>query len=147
MTGQLSVVVLVADGYQELDFWYPLMRMQEAGYDVKIVGSQTQTPTDGSLGYPVIPHAAAADWNEPTDALLIPGGAAGEVIASTPELVRLVVEAHDKGAVVGAVGTAIAVLEAAGITDSTQVVVAPGTAQLPEYMKTLVDRLAAVSTN
>jgi protease I len=147
MTRPLSVVVLVADGYQELDFWYPLMRMQEAGYVVKIVGAQADTAIGGSLGYPVIPHAAAADWSDPTDAVLIPGGAAGEAIAQSAELVRLVVDAHDKGAVIGAVGSASVVLDAAGITDSDRVVIGPGTKQLPEYVKTLVERLAAVSTN
>lgn len=145
MTKQLSVVVLVADGYQELDFWYPLMRMQEAGHDVKIIGPAAETPSNGSLGYPVIPHGTPADWNDSVDVVLIPGAGAGEVIAGSKDFVRFVVDAHNKGALVGAVGSATAVLDAAGIAESDRVVVAPGTKQLPEFMKSLVDRLAAVA--
>ena len=33
------VAVLVEDDYQELELWYPVLRMREAGAEVRIIGT------------------------------------------------------------------------------------------------------------
>jgi protease I len=140
MTKQTSVVALVADGYQDLDFWYPVLRMQEAGFQVTIVGPDGRSPVHSGLGYPVIPHKPISDAPSAADLVLIPGGGAGSLIAHDAAFVDWVRRAHQAGGVVACVGAGNAVVEAADLGDSERLISAAGTAQLPEYVATVVRR-------
>ena len=37
-TVTLKAAVLVSDGYSDLEFWYPVLRLREAGAQVSILG-------------------------------------------------------------------------------------------------------------
>jgi protease I len=142
MTKQTSVVALVADGYQDLDFWYPVLRMQEAGFEVTIVGPEGRSPVHSGLGYPVIPHKAISDAPSGADLVLIPGGGAGDVIAHDAAMVAWVRRAHQAGGLVASVGTGNAVAATAGLGDSERLISAAGTAELPEHIAAVVRRAA-----
>lgn len=142
MEKQTSVVALVAEGYQDLDFWYPVLRMQEAGYEVTVAGPDGTSPVHSGLGYPVIPNTGISGAPRSTDVVLIPGGGAGAVIADDAGMVDWVRRVHDAGCVVGSVGSGNRVLDAAGLADSERTVSGAGTAQLPEYVAALVNRVA-----
>jgi len=146
MAKHASAVALVAEGYQDLDFWYPVLRMQEAGFDVTVAGPDGQSPVHSGLGYPVIPHAGISDAPSSADVVLIPGGAAGTAIAADTAMVDWVRRAHAAGGVIGSVGSGNRVTEAAGIADSKRIVSGTGTAQLPEYVGALVRQLAAAES-
>ena len=51
MISTARVGVLVREGYQELEFWYPLLRLREEGVDVKVIGATDHT-YHSKLGYP-----------------------------------------------------------------------------------------------
>jgi protease I len=82
----MKAVVLAEDGYHELGFWYPLLRLRELGADVSVAGPEAGQTYRSALGYPVITEMdlAAAATSDP-DLLIVPGGAAGERLAASEE--------------------------------------------------------------
>ena len=106
MTAGLRVAVLAEHGYQELELWYPVLRLREAGADVSVIGPARDETYRSALGYPVIPDddvaaAAAADY----DVLVIPGGAAAGRLAADAGA-RQLVQAHlGRGRTVALLGT------------------------------------------
>jgi putative intracellular protease/amidase len=47
------VAVLAENMYQELELWYPLLRLREAGAEAFVVGSGSADSYKSKLGYPV----------------------------------------------------------------------------------------------
>src|SRR5258707_13562339 len=84
------VAILVHDGYQDLQFWYPLLRLREEGVAVTVVSVEPEKTYLSQLEYPVIPdqgiaQVAAKDFS----AVFIPGGPSGNFIAGDPGMQRL----------------------------------------------------------
>ena len=46
------VAVLVEKFYEDLELWYPVLRLREAGCDVKIVGPKAGETYASKHGYP-----------------------------------------------------------------------------------------------
>ena len=72
-----SIAVLVYPGYQELEFWYPVLRAREESAAVRIVGADRQG-SESYLGYPVIPDTDASDVDPAAVDALVAPGAVGE---------------------------------------------------------------------
>lgn len=107
--------VTVAPGYRDLEFWYPVLRLREAGFAVDIVGEQSEETVRSVLGYPVIADggidaAAAQDY----DVVVIPG-AEGGTLATNAAVISAVANAAQNGAVVITVGSGLDVATAAGV--------------------------------
>jgi len=99
-----KVIVLVEDLYQELEVWYPLLRMREEGAQVTVVGTEAGTTYRSKTGYPVTSDAAsgkiaAADY----DGVIIPGGYAPDIMRRHPATVKLVRDAFEQDRVVAAI--------------------------------------------
>lgn len=98
-----KVVILVENMYNDLEFWYPYYRLQEAGIQVVTAGSGQPRYT-GKAGIPVEPHADAKDLNMADyDGLIIPGGYAPDLMRRHAAMVQLVRDAHDAGKIVAAI--------------------------------------------
>jgi protease I len=139
-----EIVVLAYAGYQELDFWYPVLRGREEGATVHIVGSDP-AGSESILGYPVIPQTAAESVNAAgVAAVILPGGPPGVVPAASPEQLDLVRRAHAAGAVVAAIGTGAGALARAVPpgSQSSRVLIADGTNGLVELFRALREALA-----
>lgn len=76
------VLIQVADTYEDLELWYPKLRMEEAGAKVVVAGiDPLRRDYKGKNGYPCTADAALADMKaEDFDALIIPGGFAPDII-------------------------------------------------------------------
>jgi protease I len=70
-----KIGVFLYPGFQEMEFWYPVLRLREIGADVVVIGVEGPEAAASVLGYPVVPNVAlsAAVAGEYT-ALVIPGG-------------------------------------------------------------------------
>lgn len=138
--GQHTIVVLAYPDYQELDFWYPVLRGREEGATVHIVG----TPSESILGYPVIPDTTATDLDPAAvDVVILPGVLPGGRPAATDEQVALVAAVHAAGGTIAAVGNGSTVLDAA-VPDATErVIAADGTDDLTAFFR---DVRAALAT-
>lgn len=97
------VAVLVADLYQELEFWYPYLRLQEEGAEVVAVGPEAKE-YKSKLGYPARAELGAKDVRaQDFQAVVIPGGYAPDYLRRSPELVRFVREMAEAGKPVAAI--------------------------------------------
>ena len=47
------LIILVEDLYQELEAWYPLLRMREEGAEVTTVGTEAGVTYKSKTGYPI----------------------------------------------------------------------------------------------
>ena len=107
MSGELSgkqVAVLVDNYYQELEVWYPLLRMREAGAEVFTVGPEAGATYKSKLGYPVKADRAIADVGAGDfDALVIPGGWAPDHMRRNPRFARLIADADQAAKPIGAI--------------------------------------------
>jgi len=98
------VAILAEDNYQDLELWYPLLRMREAGAEVKVIGTGSAETYTSKYGYPVTVDATAdqvkaADF----DAIIIPGGYAPDRLRRYPAVLKLVRELFEQGKVVAAI--------------------------------------------
>lgn len=111
-----QIAVLAENNYQELELWYPVLRLREAGAQVLIVAPSDEQYYGSKLGYPVmadigIDVARASDF----DAVVIPGGFAPEGMRRHKPMVDFVRAVHDQGSLVAAICHAGWMLASAGI--------------------------------
>ena len=70
-----KVGVFLYDGFQEMEFWYPVLRLREVGADVVVIGVAGKEAAASVLGYPVVPNVAMSDTSAADyAALIVPGG-------------------------------------------------------------------------
>ncbi|MBI3078714.1 MAG: type 1 glutamine amidotransferase [Deltaproteobacteria bacterium] len=111
-----KVAVLAENQYEDLELWYPLLRMQEAGAETTVVGSGTAETYHGKCGYPVKPDTTIDKVRaEQFDAVIIPGGWAPDFMRRSPAMIRFVKEAFEQDKVVAAICHAGSVLASAGV--------------------------------
>lgn len=69
-----TLLTFVDDVYEDLELWYPLLRLQEAGYGMRVAGLEIKTYS-GKHGYPAKSDLKLAEArSEDFCGLLIPGG-------------------------------------------------------------------------
>ena len=98
------VAVLVEQQYQEMEVWYPVYRLREAGCQVTLVGPKAGETFPSKLGYPAKSDKAAADVSaNDFDAVVVPGGFAPDFIRRTDAMIRLVSDMAEQGKIVAAI--------------------------------------------
>ena len=107
---------VVDDIYEDLELWYPKLRLEEEGWRVIVAGPQAGTTYAGKHGYPCRAEAAFADLRAADlDALLVPGGFAPDRIRRDETVLGLVREMDRAGKLIGFICHAGWVLISAGI--------------------------------
>jgi len=115
-----KVAVLVAEGFEDLEYWVTVMRLQEEGAEVVSVGPDTETVTGKNV------LAAQADTTADTvdaselDGIVVPGGWAPDKLRRYPEIVDLVRGVHERGKTVGIICHGGLVAISAGIVDGVR---------------------------
>ena len=85
------VLILVGDIYEDLELWYPKLRLEEAGASVVIAGPKANTHYEGKNGYPCTSDAAIDQMaSEDFDALVVPGGFMPDKLRRDPVVLELV---------------------------------------------------------
>lgn len=121
----IDVVVLAADGFEEMEFWYPVLRCREAGANVTVLGVGDGDVQIGRRGYPVVPDATLGAYTGQPAIAIVPGVAgtlAGGQFASAAS--RLAGWASS-GAKLVASSTGVGVLAEAGLVEGRTVSCAP----------------------
>lgn len=98
-------VAIYADNmYQEMELWYPLYRLKEAGVKVTVVGAKAGQTYTSKLGYPV---TADKSYDEISprdfDGVIIPGGFAPDHMRRYPKANLFVKQMSDEGKLVAAI--------------------------------------------
>jgi protease I len=98
------VAVLIEQQYQELEVWYPVYRLKEAGCEVVMVGPEAGKTYPSKLGYPAKADVAAADVTaDGFHAVVIPGGFAPDYIRRCEPMLKLVRDLFAQGKPVAAI--------------------------------------------
>jgi protease I len=98
------VAVLVEKFYEDLELWYPVLRLREAGCDVKIVGPKAGESYASKHGYPAKADVSAAEVKAADfDAIVIPGGYSPDHMRRHKAMVDLVTEGAKQGKVLAAI--------------------------------------------
>ena len=97
-----KVAVLVEDLYQELEVWYPILRLREAGVKVIVVGTGTKKVYLSKLGYEVKVDTEAKKVKD-VDGVIIPGGYAPDKMRRYDAVNKLVRDTFRKNKVVAAI--------------------------------------------
>ncbi len=120
LTGK-RVVVLVEDLYEDLELWYPLLRLREAGAQVVVAGPQADTEYKSKHGYPCRSERAAADLRaDDFDGVVIPGGYAPDRLRRYEAVNRLVADLAKAGKLVAFICHAGWVPISAGVVDGVR---------------------------
>ncbi|MEZ8217922.1 protease I [Candidatus Fervidibacteria bacterium JGI MDM2 SSWTFF-3-K9] len=100
----VRVAVLVEDLYENLELWYPVLRLKEEGAEVLIVGPKAGETYKSKEGYPAKADKSAEEISaDEVDAVIVPGGYAPDRMRRHEAMVRLVKEAAQKGKIVAAI--------------------------------------------
>jgi protease I len=133
-----KVGVFLYDGFQEMEFWYPVLRLREIGADVVAIGVDGTEAATSVLGYPVVANvamkdAAAGDFA----ALVIPGGNV-ERLAGNRAFAGFVRDAAERGVRIVAASQAAAL--AGELAPKARI--ARTTDDVPQCMRQLLAELA-----
>src|ERR1700730_17663689 len=103
LTGKRAAV-LVENMYQEMEIWYPVYRLREAGCKVTLVGPEAGQTYASKLGYPAKSDKAARDVSaDDFDLLVIPGGYAPDYTRRCEAVIRLTSTMAEQGKPVAAI--------------------------------------------
>ncbi len=87
------IVALVDELYEDLELWYPRLRLQEEGWEVVVAGPEAGKQYAGKHGYPCKAEAAIPSISPRAfDALLVPGGFAPDKLRRSLHVQGLVQE-------------------------------------------------------
>jgi protease I len=122
-----KVLMFTGDIYEDLELWYPKLRLIEAGASVTVAGDEAGRTYQGKNGYPCESDARIADMQaEDFDALVVPGGFMPDKLRRDPKVLELVREFFEAGKPVAAICHGGWIPISAGIYRGVRVTGSPG---------------------
>ncbi|MGE5196677.1 MAG: type 1 glutamine amidotransferase domain-containing protein [Anaerolineae bacterium] len=96
-----KILVFVEEIYEDLELWYPKIRLEEAGYLVSVAGPVAGQVYKGKHGYPCKADLAFKDIvSSDFSGVVVPGGFAPDRLRRSQEALKIVRELNEKGKVV-----------------------------------------------
>ncbi|WP_191566294.1 type 1 glutamine amidotransferase domain-containing protein [Metabacillus idriensis] len=122
-----KIIALVSADFEDLELWYPVLRLQEEGAEVHLVGEKANETYIGKYGVPATSDYAFEEIrSEDYDAILVPGGWAPDKLRRYPEVLQMVQDMHEKKKPIGQICHAGWVLISAKILEGRNVTSTPG---------------------
>ncbi|RDW21223.1 type 1 glutamine amidotransferase domain-containing protein [Oceanobacillus chungangensis] len=122
-----KVIALVEHDFEDLELWYPVLRLREEGAQVDFVGKEANHKYIGKYGVPAESDYAFTDINSADyDAILVPGGWAPDKLRRYPEVLSFVREMDAAKKPIGQICHAGWVLISADILQGKTVTSTPG---------------------
>ncbi len=112
---QPTILCLVGPEYEDLEVWYPKLRLEEAGFRVPLAG-MGESSYRGKHGYPAPVDGHVNDYS--ADALagiIAPGGWAPDKLRRDKKVLSLVRDVHEAGGLVATICHGPWILISAGI--------------------------------
>ncbi|WP_456408197.1 type 1 glutamine amidotransferase domain-containing protein, partial [Caldithrix abyssi] len=92
------ILFFVEDLYEDLELWYPKLRLLEAGAKVLVAGPQKGKIYRGKNGYPCQAEAAIDEISfEDFDGLILSGGFAPDRLRRMDKVKHITAEIHQRG--------------------------------------------------
>lgn len=121
------VIALVEEDFEDLELWYPVLRLREEGVTVHIVGEEENKVYTGKYGVPAVADYSYHDVNYyEYDGILVPGGWAPDKLRRDKKVLEIVQYMNDQKRTIGQICHAGWVLISAGILENVEVTSTPG---------------------
>ncbi|MBP1968426.1 protease I [Virgibacillus natechei] len=122
-----KVIALVEHEFEDLELWYPVLRLQEEGAQVDLVGKEANKKYIGKYGVPAESAYAFTDVHaENYDGILVPGGWAPDKLRRYSEVLDFIKIMDNQKKPIGQICHAGWVLISAGILQGKKVTSTPG---------------------
>ncbi len=121
------ILIFVGDEYEDLELWYPKLRLIEAGAGVTVAGLEGNHTYHGKHGYPCKSDAAIADM-EASDfhGLVVPGGWMPDKLRRDPKVLALTRQFAVSGKLLAAICHGGWIPISAGVYRGVRVTGSPG---------------------
>lgn len=91
-----KVAVFVEMKYEDLELWYPALRLEEEGAEVLLVGPRAEEVYESKHGYPAKTTHAIADVSAgDIDGIVVPGGFSPDYMRREPRFKQIIQAAVD----------------------------------------------------
>lgn len=121
------ILIFVGDIYEDLELWYPKLRLIEAGAAVTVAGPKAGATYAGKNGYPCVSDAKIDDMDAADfDGLVVPGGFMPDKLRRDPKVLQLVRDFDSAGKLVAAVCHGGWIPISAGVYKGVHVTGSPG---------------------
>lgn len=123
-----KVVNFVENDFEDLELWYPVLRLREEGAEVDIVGKKADHEYVGKYGVPCVSSSLSMYDIDPEayDGVLVPGGWAPDKLRRYPEVLSFIREMDQAKKPVGHICHAGWVLISADILKGVKTTSTPG---------------------
>ena len=103
LAGQ-RVLIFVEEAYEDLELWYPKLRLIEAGVHVTVAGPKAGQKYVGKNGYPCVSDVVIADMQSADfQGVLCAGGWMPDKLRRDPQVLQLIREFDSAGKLVAAI--------------------------------------------
>jgi protease I len=121
-----KVLCFVEAEFEDLELWYPVLRLREEGAEVHIAGPRKEV-YKGKYGVPVQADLSLDEVDpDAYDGILVPGGWAPDKLRRYPKVLETIRRAHEAGKPIGQICHAGWVLISAKILSGKRVTSTPG---------------------
>ena len=121
------IVIFVGDIYEDLELWYPHLRLQEAGAETVLAGLKAGATYSGKHTYPAKSDVAIDDVDPSKfDGIVCPGGFMPDKLRREEKVKQLIRHFHEKGQLVAAICHGGWMLASADICRGTRQTGSPG---------------------
>lgn len=99
-----KLLCFVGDYYEDLELWYPRLRMVEAGAEVVVAGPKSGERYKGKNGYPCQSTASISDCKaRDFSGVIVPGGFMPDQLRRDPHVLELIRDFHRDGKLIAAI--------------------------------------------
>ncbi|RIK68278.1 MAG: protease [Planctomycetota bacterium] len=121
------VLVFVGDDYEDLELWYPKLRLEEAGAQVVVAGQAARHMYRGKHGYPCESDAAVRDVAaQEFDGVVVPGGWMPDKLRRDADVLALVRAFNEAGKMIASICHGAWINISAGVVKGVTMTSTPG---------------------
>lgn len=121
------VLTIVSDDFDDLEAWYPILRLREAGATLDVAGELANHDYQGKYGLKLQSNLSFDDVTIlDYDAILVPGGWAPDYLRRLDSVLGFIKTMNDENRIIGQICHAGWVLSSAGILEGKTVTSTPG---------------------
>jgi protease I len=121
------ILIFVGDDYEDLELWYPKLRLEEAGAAVTLAGQAARHVYHGKNGYPCESDAAIADIRAGDfDGVVLVGGWMPDKLRRDAKVLDLIREFNKGGKLIAAICHGPWMSISAGICKGVRMTSTPG---------------------